>query len=258
MEFTETISSLIEEATTTDDEETNAETVETAAPQAETTETSTDNATETATEQPTTTEPQKIKVRYNHEDRELTLEEAIVFAQKGMLYDDEGVAETMKQIKELAKANGFSSNKEYMQQVSKSLRETQVHKLSEEEGIPESVAQQIISKDERIRELEQAQTARSEHEENRKKIFAEIDELQQMYPNVEIKNIPMSVYEAKSKRPDVPLAYHYAHFLEVEQRNAEDVRKKAAENAQSSTGSLRNNSTDTVNEVDEIINRIFK
>ena len=130
--------------------------------------------------------------------------------------------------------------------------------IEQRENIPESIAKEMISKDERIRELEQAQTARSTQEENQKKIFAELDEFREMYPDVELKNLPKAVYESKSKRPDVPLAYHYAHFLEVEQRNAEDVRKKAAENAQSSTGSLRNNSNDTVNEVDEVLNKIFK
>lgn len=256
MENETNIASLIEESTTPDVEETTEETVEPAVPQAEETESSTGNETETDAQPEESV--QKIKVRYNHEDRELTMQEAIAFAQKGILYDDENVAETMNKVKELAKANGFNSAKEYMQHVSQNMREAQARQLSERENIPESIAQEMISKDERIRELEQAQTARSTQEENQKKIFAELDEFREMYPDVELKNLPKAVYESKSKRPDVPLAYHYAHFLEVEQRNAEAVRKKAAENAQSSPGSLRNNSNDTVNEVDEVINKIFK
>ena len=209
-DFDASLASIIEESTTTDTEVTGTETtVEESAPQEETT-TTPENTTETTAEQPTTTEPQKIKVRFRHEDRELTLDEAVVLAQKGLLYDDENVSETMTQLKELAKANGFSSTKEYMQQVSKNVRESQAKQLSERENIPENIAQQLIDKDEQIRELTNAQTARNTQEQERQKLLSEVDELQKMYPDVEIRKLPMEVYEAKSKRPDVPLAYHYA------------------------------------------------
>ena len=254
--FENALASIMDEATTPDEAGTETS-VEEATPQAEATENPTDNATEPGTQQPTTAEPQKIKVRYNHEDRELTYEEAVAFAQKGMHYDDENVSETMNQLKELAKANGFNSPKEYIEQVSQSMRANQAKALSEREHIPESIAQQMISKDEQIRQLQQAQTARTAQEENRQKILAEVDELRQMYPDADVSNLPREVYASKASRPEVPLAYHYARHLEIEQRNAEAVRKKAEENKQNSAGSLRDTSTDTANEEDAVLSKIF-
>lgn len=254
--FNESLASIMEESTTPDETGTET-TVEDTTPQVETTDSAPDNATKAETEQPTTAEPQKIKVRYNHEDRELTYEEAVAFAQKGMRYDDENVAETMNHVKELAKANGFDSAKDYIQQVGRNMRENQAKALAERENIPESVAQQIIAKDEQIRQLQQAQTAKTTQEENQQKIFAEIDELREMYPDADVRSLPREVYEAKSRRPDIPLAYHYARHLEAEQRNAEAVRKKAEENAQSSAGSMRDTSTDTGNEEDAVLSKIF-
>lgn len=253
--FNEALASIMEESTTPDEAGTET-TVEESEPQEQSTVT-TDNATKTQTEQPTTAEPQKIKVRYNHEDKELTYEEAVAFAQKGMRYDDENVAETMKQVKELAKANGFESVNDYIQQVSRNARENQAKALAERENIPESVAQQIIAKNEQIRQLQQAQTAKTTQDANQQKIFAEIDELREMYPDADVRSLPREVYEAKARRPEIPLAYHYARHLETEQRNAAAVRKKAEENAQSSAGSMRDTSTDTVNEEDALISKIF-
>lgn len=92
--------------------------------------------------------PQTIKVRFNHEDRELTLDEAATFAQKGMNYDrmqqrlNDLEARSTKN-EELARKLGYKDAAEMFDAAEKNFVEKQVEDLVEQ-GNTEAVARLIV------------------------------------------------------------------------------------------------------------------
>lgn len=79
--------------------------------------------------------PGKLKVKYNGEDKELSLDEAVVLAQKGLNYDKKVQeletiknSEEIKTLAELAKLNGHSDVKEYVKALRENAEKAQIDK----------------------------------------------------------------------------------------------------------------------------------
>ena len=115
---------------------------------------------ESETEEPPTTEEPKqtVKVRFNHEDLELTTEQAAQYAQKGLNYDK--VLERLQQAEarnanadEVARVLGYDSADAMFAETRESIREQRVQKYVNDDGIPEPLArylvEQEVSKEER-------------------------------------------------------------------------------------------------------------
>jgi len=173
--------------------------------------------------EPTPTEPTepeappmpKVKVKFNHEEKELTLEEAAILAQKGMNYDK--VQSQLQQfqsdprlsfVEEIAKEYGMTPD-EYIQAV-KADREQQ--KLNElvQQNIPEELAQEIIS-NRQFREQWEAQ--QKQQAEERKK-DADLNEFLDVFKqnngrayDPDKDNLPDSVWEDVANGKSLADAY---------------------------------------------------
>lgn len=233
----------------------------------QTTEEQTDGTEETQTEdeqntddtaaKPTTAQQQTISVKFNHESREIPLDEATVLIQKGLAYDSENVAETRRWLDDMARLNGFDNGADYRKAVSAGIREQQIKRMAEEKGIPESVAKEIAERDEKIKLLEKEKNADIDAKAEKNKIFAEIDELRRAYPSLDLTKIPKEVYDLKAANPDVPMRFVYAEYEAQQLKNAEAVKQKHIENKASSTPSLKGKTTPSTTTEDELLKSIF-
>lgn len=111
----------------------------------------TDSPQDEATAQP---KPDaKLKLKYNGEEKEITTEEAITLAQKGMNYDHiKSELETLKNSEEakilsdLAKEHGFKTGAEYLQSIRDQARQEKISKRAvelENDGVPAEHAKRM-------------------------------------------------------------------------------------------------------------------
>ena len=167
-------------------------------------------------------QPQTVKIKYNHEERELSLEEAATLAQKGMNYDklDERVKNfeaSNARSSRLAKQLGYSSVDEMMDAAEKNFYDRRVRELVAA-GNTEAMAKFLVAQDMKadseaaptapapIQSEPPTQTRPSQLSPERK---AEFDEFAQAYPKVF--SIPNEVWEAN--RNGVRLKDAYANYL---------------------------------------------
>lgn len=108
------------------------------------------NATEPtiADEPPASPVPPTIKVRFNHEDRELSYDEAAIYAQKGMNYDklEQRVKEydaLRDKMSRLAKNLEYETPEEMIDAAENNFRERQIRKLVED-GNTEAMARFLV------------------------------------------------------------------------------------------------------------------
>lgn len=159
---------------------------------------------------PTEPEPQKIKIKYNHEEQEIPLEEAILLAQKGMNYDKLQERLNSMQtdprlsfVEELASENNMTVD-EYLQAVKEQREQQRLNELIQQ-NIPEEIAKEIMesrkfrdevkSKEKALQEEQQ----KKQWEENNQKMFKEA------FPDVT--DIPQDVLEKYNQ--GLPLKYAY-------------------------------------------------
>lgn len=262
-DFDAVIDSMIEESTEPDE----AETVETTqqtepaqdAPQSDSTgDTTQTQQTEGTEGEHTTATPNTFKVKFRHEEKELTLDEMTALAQKGMLYDAEDVSSSLASLREIAKANGYGNVKEYLDAVKQANLSNKAQQLAQDKSIPQEIAQEYVADKQKIADYERADNERKEKEEQTRKTIAEINDFQQKYPGVDVKNLPQEVLLSKSKNPEVPLSFHYAAYREQILKQEAAVQKKQEENKASATPSLRDSSSDSFNEEDALLKEVFE
>lgn len=207
---------------------------------------------------PTTVTPQSFKVKFRHEEKELSLEEMTALAQKGMLYDAEDMGSSLSSLREIAKANGYGNVREYLDAVKQANLSNQAQQLAQDKSIPQEIAQEYVADKQKIADYERADNERRAKEEQTRKTIAEINDFQQKYPGVDVKNLPQEVLLSKSKNPEVPLSFHYAAYREQILKQEAAVQKKQEENKASATPSLRDNSSDSFNEEDALLKEVFE
>lgn len=112
-------------------------------------------AAEPTAEEPTTAPeaeppvaPPTIKVKFNHEERDLSYDEAAMYAQKGMNYDKleeriKGYEALHTKMSRLAKDLEYDSPEEMIEAAANNFKERQVRKLMEE-GNTESMARFLV------------------------------------------------------------------------------------------------------------------
>lgn len=122
---------------------------------------------EPAAEEPTTPPeeqpaavPPTIKVRFNHEDRDLSYDEAAMYAQKGMNYDKleeriKGYEALHTKMSRLAKDLEYDSPEEMIEAAANNFKERQVRKLMED-GNTEAMARFLV--DQQMKEASAAST----------------------------------------------------------------------------------------------------
>ncbi|MBP3399869.1 MAG: hypothetical protein J6K75_08935 [Erysipelotrichaceae bacterium] len=200
-----------------------------------------------------------LKIKYNGAEQELSQEQAIELAQKGMNYD-----------KVLQKLHNLENSQELtlLNSLAKGANtdvKTYLNSLQtfQNKAMIDNFAQQIKEKypdapDEMINEMAKNQfekltadksreeiTAKQTAEETRRKeLIAQIDALEKEYPDVDVRNLPADVLELAENQGFTLLAAYKAHELaEVKKENESlkaeiEAAKKNNANAQKATGSL--------------------
>lgn len=200
---------------------------------------------------PQTETVQTIKVKYNHEEKELPIDEVRVLAQKGMNYDklseklqkyesDPG----LKWLNEKAAQFGVSVP-DLIAKWDADLAAKQASEIAEANGIPEDVAHELLKiKNERDMTKKELEALKA-YKEEQERIDNQIKEFQKAYPDVPLDKIPEQVIEtAKSEGVSLKVAYkaYLADVLAEEKKKLEEqlnVKKVNDENAATSMGSAK-------------------
>jgi|GEM_PF-1903957 len=160
-----------------------------------------------------------VRVKYNHEDRELSLDEATVYAQKGLNYDklDEKVKSyEAKNAKSeyLAKQLGYANADEMIEAAAQNYRNRQIREL-EEAGNTRAMAEFLV--DQRLKAMPEPQVAQQPEEpapqEQQANVIqnlsperkAELDEFVKLYPG--IVKLPPEVLKANANGIRLSVAY---------------------------------------------------
>jgi hypothetical protein len=200
-------------------------------------------STTTPTEQaPQAQEPRKLKVKYLHEDKEVTEDEAVPLIQKGMDYDrvkaqSEALMEDRKYIEDLAKEYGMDP-KTLKTELAKAAKATKMQELTAK-GIPDDVAEEIIES----RKFREEQKARETQVQATERQNREAAEFLREYPDVKATDIPQNVWNDVNN--GIPLVHAYARhensLLKAQMNKASAaaaVQSKSAENASAAPGAI--------------------
>ncbi len=153
------------------------------------------------------TEPEvpKYKIKYNHEEQELTVEELTKLAQLGMMYDNKVKPEyeTMtSEIDNLAKTFGMSKD-EYLQAVKAQAEQYKIQQIQQQAQIPEAVAKEIHESRKFREQIEQERSQQAE----KQKMQTMIDDFRVEYPGVTSEQIPAEVWQMVDKGASLTAAY---------------------------------------------------
>lgn len=208
------------------------------------------DTTPAADEGETVQKPVTIPIQYNHESRELTLEEAQALAQKGLKFDE--LTPTLEKIRFLAAANGKS-----LQDMVDALVESQdkqvYQALLEECDGNESLAnrlfeaekakRQSLYEDSRRQETAAAQKAK---DDLAARLATEFLELKAEFPELsEFSAVPGSVLDMAVKGVNLTDAYLRYQHTESKKAAAAEASQEAA--AKASAGSQAAGGGETVN-----------
>lgn len=195
-------------------------------------------------------QPITIPIQYNHESRELTLEEAQTLAQKGLKFDE--LSPTLEKIRFLATANGKS-----MQEMVDALAESQDKQLyqsilTECDG-NEAIAQRLFdaekAKRQSLYEDNQKQAAAAQEKEKAdlaKRLADEFVELQQEFPELaEFSAVPKAVLDAAVKGKNLTDAY--LRYQRAESKKVSAAKATQEQAAKVSAGSQAEGAGETTN-----------
>lgn len=209
----------------------------------------TDNQT-TGTEQ--NTEPQKIKVKYNHQEMELPYEEAVQHIQKGMNYD-KAIEKARQEARDSYIADqGYEWNGKTITteaEYKTALAESQRIEAMQADGIDPSVIEKYVQEDPRIkaaREKEQQQALSEKSNADAQEFFKLFKKENGRVFDADTDVLPPEVIDMANKGKPLADAYTYHLNDKLKAKIAELEGKKAAEetnqaNANSSTGSVTGN-----------------
>lgn len=205
-----------------------------------------DDTTETIAEQ----EMQKIRIKYNHEERELTLDEATQLAQKGMNYD-----KLQQRLNEVQSNPGLAYLNELAERSGTSI-ENLVNYWREQEqqaelnqliqnNIPEEYAREMIENKKFRNQMEQ----RERQAQMEAKQHAEFEDFFKTFDDVKPESIPAEVWQRNNE--GVPLKYAYMEHefskLKTEMqvlKHNQEIKKKAPIRSTVSYGSKEETSDD--------------
>ena len=229
---------LFEDETETTPDDTNED-----ATAEETTEEVTEETTEEATEAKEEQDSPKVKVKYNGEEKEITLDEAVVLAQKGMNYDHVlGEKNAVYDILgDFAKASGMEL-KDYLNFLNEQRKTIAVEKARTElTGKYKEAPPELLD------ELAQAKARELEYQTKEQQIKAEQQKAEEQkqawvklfnaFPDVKPDAIPSDVYEAVKKGTS-PLEAYQAHLLTELQKELAQTKQKQ-KNKETSVGSVK-------------------
>jgi hypothetical protein len=215
-------------------------------------------ATPQATEETPAETPQQqlLRVKYNKEEREIPIDEAIPLVQKGLNYDK--VQERLQAlesdprlnfVEQMANQFGMSAD-EYIQAVQQQQEQERIQQLVEQ-GISQELAQEMLD-NRKFREQFEAEKKAKQQEEQKnvefQDFFRYFNQANGRDFNADTDAIPPSVWEATEK--GIPLKYAYMeHQNQVLQQQLQTLKQNKANEEKAPVGSLTaHGSTETASE----------
>lgn len=192
--------------------------------------------------QPGEASPPPITVKHNHQFRQLTAEEAVSYAQKGIHYE-ETVAPMMEKLRFVSAGSGKTVS-ELVDGLMAANEEAMHNRFLEEAHGDESVARRLLEHERARLKAAYESSVQTEREQEQQaeqsltdRLAAEFLEIQGDFPDIkEFKEIPQSVVnEAIGKNISLYDAYLRHHYSEQKRINQNKAAQEAA--AKATTGS---------------------
>lgn len=232
------------------------------------TEAETEATAETGTETESTAEVEEavtpvVKVKFNKQEREYSIDEATPLVQKGLKWDS--FQETHEKLKFLSTTSGLSVQ-DLVDKLVESNEETLYQQILDKAG-NEEIAKELheAKKAERQRKFDEFKTqeaerekleAESETETERNRLANEFIELKKETGIAEFKDVPKSVLSLASKK-HISLYDAYLRYERAETAKAKVVADKQAEASKASSGSLNSESQTQSTEYDDVTKAVF-
>lgn len=197
------------------------------------------------TQQTQQMEQPKFKVKFNHEERELTYDEAIQFAQKGMNYDRiypeyEKLRNNPHMSYLEQKAQKLGITVEQLIENDRKYEEQEALNQLIQQNIPEEYAKKLLEHDKIISEYQTEKQTRAQ-KEAQQKMYSEFFE---SYPDIKPEEIPAEVWKEVKQGRNLTDAYiRYENKALKEKMNSFQQQQQTQQanqaNAASSTGSVK-------------------
>jgi hypothetical protein len=201
--------------------------------------------TENTNQEQTTQEPQKIKVKYNHQEMEIPYEEAVNHIQKGMVFD-KAVERSRQEARDaLIAEQGYQWNGKPITteaEYNEAVREQQIREQYQNQELPPEVVDELVES-RKFREESKAEKVEKAKQEKQQKDFQAFFET---YPDVKADTIPIEVWQEVNNGKSLVDAYTKHENSMLKTKLAEfETKLKALEtnnaNASSSPGSVTGN-----------------
>ncbi len=147
----------------------------------------------------------KIKIKYNHEEKELSHEEAAPWIQKGMNYDKVfGELDTLKKspvlsyVDKIAKQFNMTVD-EVVSTWQKQDEQNEIQALADREKVPYEIAERLYKNEQKTNQLEKMFNTDKQTKANQEKQEAEYNEFFENFPDVKPEAIPKEVWEHRTK-----------------------------------------------------------
>ena len=202
-----------------------------------------------------------IPVKFNKQRRDLSVEEATVFAQKGLKWDS--FTPTHEKLKFLA--NATNQSVEQLVDALVDCNEKDLYsKILEECGGKEELANRLYEADKKkwqytVDQLqnEEAKAAKTEQEQLTDRLANEFLELSQEVPEMkDISAVPDKVLEMAVEK-GIPLLDAFLRYERSEARKAQELRSKAEASARNSTGSMKGATNAPSPEIDAMMRGLW-
>lgn len=188
--------------------------------------------------------PQTIRVRFNHEDRDLTFDEAAIYAQKGMNFDKvdqraKDLEAKMGSYEDMAKMFGYENAEAMMKQARENYVDRKIQDLVDQ-GNSEAMARFLVNQE--MKELQAKQAPAPETRELKsslpQEVRDEIAEFNKAYPSVS--KIPDEVFAMHKNGTRLKTAYEIYERQQTSQAALLKAQQEA-EAAKSELAILRQN-----------------
>ena len=198
-------------------------------------------------------------IRYKHQDKELSLEDAKNYAQKGMKYDD--IAPMLDDLSYLATIKDMKPHellKEFIANEERTYRDSLIDRIGDDDEAIEALMEKYRSGNKSKYEKAQADSKKAEEDAELREVQAlegrianEFSELNREFPEIKgIGDVPHSVLKEAESGKDLLSAYlRYKH---AETKKADVAKQTAASNANASAGSMS-----APNEVEDAVAAAF-
>lgn len=204
-----------------------------------------------------------VRVKFNKQEREYSIDEATPLVQKGLKWDS--FQETHEKLKFLSTTSGLSVQ-DLVDKLVESNEETLYQQILDKAG-NEEIAKELheAKKAERQRKFDEFKTqeaerekqeAESEAEAERNRLANEFIELKSETGIAEFKDVPKSVLSLASKK-HISLYDAYLRYEKAETAKAKAVADKQTEASKTSSGSLSSDAQNNKTEYDDVTRAIF-